>query len=153
MSDHLIAPHGGTLVNLLVNRERAEEIKGESKHLPSWDLTPRQLCDLELRLTGGFSPLQGFMTRPDYERVCREMRLVSGVLWPMPVTLDVTEDFAGRIARNGKIALRDPEGSVLAVLHVDDVWKADREAEAKSVFKTQSTAHAGVAYLFDRANP
>ncbi|MDE3180947.1 MAG: bifunctional sulfate adenylyltransferase/adenylylsulfate kinase, partial [Acidobacteriota bacterium] len=135
------------------NRERAEEIKGESKHLPSWDLTPRQLCDLELLLTGGFSPLQGFMTRPDYERVCREMRLASGVLWPMPVTLDVTEDFAGRIARNGKIALRDPEGSVLAVLHVEDVWKADREAEAKSVFKTQSTAHAGVAYLFDRANP
>ncbi|MGH9396903.1 MAG: bifunctional sulfate adenylyltransferase/adenylylsulfate kinase [Terriglobia bacterium] len=153
MSDHLIAPHGGSLVNLLANTERSAEIKAESKGWPSWDLTPRQLCDVELLLTGGFSPLEGFMTRADYEGTCHEMRLKSGTLWPMPITLDVTEEFAKKLAPHRKVALRDPEGVMLAVLHVEDIWKADREAEAIAVFKTTSTAHAGAAYLLQQANP
>ncbi|MGH8428679.1 MAG: bifunctional sulfate adenylyltransferase/adenylylsulfate kinase [Gammaproteobacteria bacterium] len=153
MSDHLIAPHGGTLVNLVANPERSAEIKANSSQWPSWDLTPRQLCDLELLLTGGFSPLQGFMTRADYDGVCHEMRLKSGVLWPMPVTLDVTEEFARKLAPHQKVALRDPEGAVLALLEVEDVWKTDRDAEAQAVFNTTSTAHAGAAYVLQQANP
>ena len=65
----------------------------QSKDWPSWDLTARQLCDLELLMSGGFSPLRGFMNRADYEGVCKDMRLASGILWPMPITLDVSEDF------------------------------------------------------------
>ena len=91
---HLPVAHGGELIDLYVGPERRAEIKTESKGLPSWDLTPRQLCDLELFLNGGFSPLCGFMTKGDYERVCNEMRLASGILWPIPITLDVSEDFA-----------------------------------------------------------
>ena len=91
---HLPVAHGGKLVDLYVGPERRGEIKTESRGLPSWDLTPRQLCDLELLLNGGFSPLGGFMTKADYERVCSEMRLGSGILWPIPITLDVSEDFA-----------------------------------------------------------
>lgn len=151
MSDHLIAPHGGKLVNLIASPERAEEIKAESRDWPSWDLTGRQLCDVELLLSGGFSPLEGFMKRADYEGVCHKMHLAGGTLWPMPITLDVTEEFAKKA--KGKIALRDPEGVMLAVLHVEETWKPDREAEAKAVFGTTSTAHPGVAYLLEKANP
>jgi len=110
-TSHLIAPHGGELVQLIAQPERIAELKSHSKEWPSWDLTARQLCDLELLLTGGFSPLRGFMTRADYEGVCQNMRLVDGTLWPMPITLDVTEEFAKKLTPGqSKVALRDPEG-------------------------------------------
>ncbi len=79
-TSHLIPPHGGELVHLIAQPERIAELKSHSKEWPSWDLTARQLCDLELLLTGGFSPLRGFMTRADYEGVCHNMRLTSGAL-------------------------------------------------------------------------
>ena len=83
--------------NLIAQPERIAELKAHSKDWPSWDLTGRQLCDLELLITGGFSPLRGFMTRADYEGVCHNMRLANGTLWPMPITLDVTEEFAKKL--------------------------------------------------------
>ena len=153
MSGELAAPHGGTLVNLVVDQGRAAELKRESATWPSWDLTPRQICDLELLLNGGFSPLTGFLARADYDRVCREMRLASGALWPMPITLDVSEALAGTLKAGSALALRDPEGVMLAVLHVEDVWQPDREAEAQAVFGTKDRTHPGVAYLLDRAHP
>ena len=82
MSDHLIAPHGGTLVDLVADSARTEEIKAESRDWVSHDVTPRQLCDLELLLNGGFSPLTGFMTSADHGSVCSDMRLADGTLWP-----------------------------------------------------------------------
>ena len=105
-ADRLTAPHGGKLVELLVDPDRAAELKGASRDWPSWDLTPRQRCDLELLVTGAFSPLTGFMTRADYEAVCGSMRLTDGTLWPIPITLDVSEDFAARLATMPTIADR-----------------------------------------------
>ena len=96
-SGRLIEPHGGTLINLLVDSRRAVELQAASRTWLSWDLTPRQLCDLELLLNGGFSPLRGFMTHADYESVCASMRLADGTLWPVPVTLDVSEELAQKI--------------------------------------------------------
>ena len=81
---HLIAPHGGELVDLTLDQGNAAELKARSKDFPSWDLTSRQIRDLELLLSGGFSPLRGFMNRADYEGVCHEMKLHSGVIWPIP---------------------------------------------------------------------
>lgn len=153
MTDHIVAPHGGKLVNLLVNSERVVAITAQSRDWPSWDLTPRQLCDLELLLNGGFSPLEGFMTRADYEGVCGSMRLKQGALWPMPITLDVTEEFVKKLGSHRQMALRDPEGVMLAVLSIEDIWKPDREAEAEAVFGTTSKAHPGAAYLLEQANP
>ncbi len=151
---HLIAPHGGELVNLLLKPEYAAETKAESRDFPSWDLTPRQICDLELLLTGGFSPLRGFMNRHDYENVCEKMRLANGTLWPMPITLDVSEAFAKTLTPGStRIALRDAEGVMIAILHVEDVWQPDRAAEAKSVFGTNSQVHPGVSYLMNRSHP
>jgi sulfate adenylyltransferase len=132
---------------------RRGELLGESRDWPSWGLTPRQLCDLELLLNGGFSPLPGFMGRADYESVCSAMRLAGGTLWPIPVTLDVTEEVAERLDAGMQLALRDAEGVVLAALRVGEVWKPDLSAEAETVFGTTNREHPGVAHLLDVANP
>jgi sulfate adenylyltransferase len=153
-TSHLIPPHGGELIQLIAQPERIAELKAHSKEWPSWDLTGRQLCDLELLLTGGFSPLRGFMTRADYEGVCHNMRLANGTLWPMPITLDVTEEFAKKLTPGtSKVALRDPEGVMLAVLSVEEVWQADRKAEAQAVFASTSAAHPGADYAINKSNP
>lgn len=150
---HIIAPHGGELSDLIAAPERIAELKAHSREWPSWDLTPRQICDLELLMSGGFSPLRGFMTPGDYEGVCHNMRLSSGVLWPMPITLDVKEEFAKSLTPgSSKVALRDAEGVMLAVLHVEAVWQPDRKAEAQSVFGTTSAVHPGVDYLLNKGN-
>jgi sulfate adenylyltransferase len=105
-------------------------------------------------MSGGFSPLRGFMDRADYEGVCHNMRLGNGILWPVPITLDVTEEFARKLTPgSSKIALRDPEGVMLAVLHVEDVWQPDRKAEAQSVFGSTSAAHPGADYAINKSNP
>ena len=153
MSTHLIEPHGGALTNLVVEPERQTVLKASSTDWPSWDLTPRQLCDLELVLNGGFSPLTGFLGRTDYESVCADMRLKSGLLWPMPITLDVTEERAKDLDSGSKLALRDPEGVMIAVLHVEDVWQPDREAEVQAVFGTTNPEHPGVGYTLNQAHP
>jgi sulfate adenylyltransferase len=150
---HIIAPHGGELADLIAVPDRIAELKAHSREWPSWDLTARQICDLELLISGGFSPLQGFMTPADYEGVCHNMRLSSGVLWPMPITLDVKEEFAKSLTPgSSKVALRDAEGVMLAVLHVEAVWQPDRKAEAQSVFGTTSAVHPGVDYLLNKGN-
>ncbi len=151
--DHLIAPPGGELVDLMVGHERAAELKAASQEWPSWDLTERQLCDLELLLGGGFSPLTGFMNRADLEAVMKDMRLADGTLWPMPITLDVSEEVAQGLSTGDSLALRDPEGVMLAVLHVEDVWQVDRAAEAKAVFGSTDEKHPGVAHLLRRTQP
>ncbi len=151
MSDHLISPHGGELVDLIAGEDRCRELRHDSVDWPSWDLTPRQIFDLELILNGGFSPLKGFMGRGDYQSVCDSMRLEDGTLWPIPITLDVTEEVAGGLDTGSKLALRDPQGVMLAVLTVGDVWRLDLEAKAQAVYGTGDRAHPGVAHLFERA--
>ncbi len=146
-------PYGGVLKNLLVDQPQAAALKAESRDWPSWDLTARQTCDLELLLNGGFSPLAGFLGRADYERVCREARLADGTLWPIPVVLDVSEAFAGRITPGSKVALRDPEGVMLAVLTVADLWRPDRRLEAESVLGTTDCEHPGARFLLEQTGP
>jgi sulfate adenylyltransferase len=152
-TSHLTSPHGGELVDLILTPERKKALQGASKDFPSWDLTPRQLCDLELLLNGGFSPLRGFLKKADYDSVCKNMRLADGVLWPMPITLDLPEEFAGKLAVGGKLALRDAEGVMLAVLNVEDIYKPDRAAEAQQVFGTTDKLHPGADQTMNRTNP
>jgi sulfate adenylyltransferase len=152
MSNHLVAPHGGRLVDLVAAPDRAAELERRSRDLPSWDLTPRQICDLEMLLSGAYSPLAGFMTRADADSTASSMRLANGLLWPIPITLDVTETVAQSLAVGGLLALRDPEGLMLAMLQVEEIWEHDREREAEAVYGTLDRAHPGVAHLFERAN-
>ncbi len=90
-------PHGGVLKNLYLDEAGVKQEKARARDLPSWDLNMRQLCDIEMLLNGAFSPLEGFLGEADYQRVLSDMRLTSGVLWPMPITLDVTEKFAEKL--------------------------------------------------------
>jgi len=153
MADHLLPPYGGVLVDVVVDDERASELRKASTYWPSWDLTPRHLCDLELLLSGAFSPLRGFLGSADVASVCADMRLSDGTLWPIPVTLDVTDELAAQVGPGASVALRDPEGVMLAALHVEEVYRPDRRAEAQGVFGTTDTAHPGVAHLLERTHP
>ena len=150
---HLIEPHGGVLKELYVPAGEADRVKSQARAYPSWALTSRQLCDLELLLNGGFSPLEGFLNQADYDRVVGEMRLSDGTPWPMPITLDVSEEFASRIGRGEWVALRDPEGVLIAVLEVSDVWRPDKAYEARQVFDATDEQHPGVFQLLRRTGP
>ena len=136
----------------MAGAERVNELKAESVAWPSWDLTPRQICDLELLMNGGFSPLQGFMGRSDYDAVLRDMRLADGTLFPIPVTLDVSDELASRLDKRDSLCLRDPEGVMLAALHVTEAWKPDREAEAEAVFGSTNPSHPGVDNLLKQTH-
>lgn len=149
----LVDAHGGELKNLYLGAEDLILAKDRAATLHSWSLTPRQLCDLELLLNGGFSPLEGFMRRADYQRVLKEMRLGDGMLWPIPVTLDVSESFAGDIEPGKCIALRDPEGVLVAVMDVEEIWHPDFRLEAESVFGSTDVQHPAVNHLFNFCNP
>jgi len=146
-------PHGGELKELYLAEHKADEEKLRASDYPSWDLSPRQLCDLDLLLNGAFSPLEGFLGQVDYEKVCDEMRLESGVLWPMPITLDVSEEFAESVSEGVTIALRDVEGVLIAAMEVSDIWQPDKESEAKQVFGTTDDSHPAVDYLMHKAGP
>lgn len=149
----LPAPHGGRLCQLLVPPEQADALRLEAATLPAWDLTARQLCDLELLLNGGFSPLTGFMGQADYERVVDDMRLADGTLWPMPVTLDVSAEFAEELAPGARLALRGADNTPLAILTIDSLWQPDREHEARQVFGSNDPLHPGVAHLQQHSHP
>jgi sulfate adenylyltransferase len=146
-------PHGGELKELYLSANEAAAEKEAAREYASWDLTERQLCDIELLLNGAFSPLDGFLNKDDYDSVVTTMRLKSGVLWPMPITLDVSEDFAKDIASGDKLALRDLEGVILATLEVGDIWTPDLDTEAKGVYGTTDVKHPAVNFLKNKGNP
>ena len=144
-----VESHGGSLVNLMVDEERAAVLKEIALNLPDITLSDRQLCDLELLATGAFSPLDGFMTRSDYESVLDRMRLQSGLLWPMPVCLSVSDTKARTLEVGQSVTLRDSEGFLLAIIHMEDMWPVDREKEAMQVYGTTDRSHQGVEHLFN----
>ncbi|WXG52286.1 MAG: bifunctional sulfate adenylyltransferase/adenylylsulfate kinase [Candidatus Sedimenticola sp. (ex Thyasira tokunagai)] len=151
--EYHLAPHGGELCDLLVTPDLAELLKTESETYPSVTLTRRQLCDLELLMNGGFSPLKGFMGKDAYESVLSDMRLPDGNLWPIPIVLDIAESVTEQVAVGEKLALRDPEGFMVAVLSITDLWKPDKSVEAAAVYGTESEDHPGVHYLMHEVHP
>jgi len=136
---------------LFVSYDSAQKLKGEAAELVSHDLTPRQICDLELLMNGGFNPLKGFLSEADYDSVVDTMRLSTGELWPMPITLDVTPEFADSLEIGQDIALRDQEGVILGTMTVTDRWTPDKSREAKQVFGADDVAHPAVNYLHNQA--
>ena len=136
---------------LYVSYDSSQKLKIEAADLVSHDLTPRQICDLELLMNGGFNPLKGFLSEEDYNGVVENMRLADGQLWPMPITLDVSEDFAESLELNQDIALRDQEGVILATMTVTDRWVPNKSREAEKVFGADDDAHPAVNYLHNTA--
>ena len=140
------------LVNLIVDKERAATLKELSMHLPSITLTDHQLCDIELLATGALSPLTGFMARSDYESVLDRMQLQDGTCWPVPICLGISQKQGERLESGQSLAIRDPEGFLLAVMHLESIWAIDKEKEATLVFGTQDRQHPGVHDLFAAGN-
>ncbi|MBB3712293.1 sulfate adenylyltransferase [Limimaricola variabilis] len=136
---------------LYVSYESAQKLKVEAGTLVSHDLTPRQICDLELLMNGGFNPLKGFLSEADYDSVVETMRTQDGALWPMPITLDVSEKFAETVELGQDIALRDQEGVILATMTVTDKWVPNKSREAEKVFGADDSAHPAVNYLHNHA--
>jgi sulfate adenylyltransferase len=141
----LNSPYGGRLVDLRVDAARGAEMKATAKDHASLTLDERGLCDLELLAVGGFSPLTGFMGKADYDRVVAEMRLADGTLWPLPVALPVTP--GDGIADGKTLALRDVYGNLLAFLHVQEIYAADKAGEAQNAYGSSDSKHPSVAHL------
>jgi sulfate adenylyltransferase len=141
-----------TLINnCLLTASEIQHYKQQLHSFASWSLTNRQLCDLELILNGGFSPLTGFMSEQQYHSVLANRCLPNGQLWPMPITLDVTQHFADTIAPGATIALLDKENSPLALLCIESIWQPNKQQEAFAVFGSDDFAHPGVHYLFNQS--
>jgi sulfate adenylyltransferase len=141
----LIQPYGGRLVDLIEPEDGRDDLKAVADRLPSIQLTDRQACDLELLATGGFSPLDRFMTRADFERVVQEMRLADGQVFPIPVTLSVDPMPGLGIGR--QLTLRSPSNDVLAVLDVEEIFEWDPQALAMQVYGTSDPRHPLVAEM------
>ena len=139
-----IAPHGGTLVNRIATGSEREKLLAGAAKLPKIELDAWALSDVEMIAIGGFSPLEGFMTRADYESVVTNRRLKNGLVWTIPVTLAVSREQANGL--KGDVALT-ANGSVVAILHLEDAYTPDKTKEAQEVFRATDASHPGVARL------
>jgi len=141
----LIPPYGEKLVNLVVSGKKREALVKKANKLPSYKLSFRSLCDIELLATGAFSPLDRFMGKDDYKRVLKEMRLKDGTLFPIPITLPAEK--TDEIKIGGEITLRNPNNELIAVMRIDEIFKWDSEEEARKVYGTTDSYHPLVAEM------
>jgi sulfate adenylyltransferase len=150
----VIRPHGGVLVDRVLRGEVKEAVRERAGQMVRVSLDPMGLSDLELIATGALSPLTGFMCKADYARCVGEMRLTSGVVWSIPVTLAAQQALADQIREGQEVALCEQD-RVLAVMEVAEKYPYDRETkerEAREVYKTTEEAHPGVARLYERGD-
>jgi len=148
----LIAPHGGKLVNRVLEKSAADAAAKEAEKLTSVTLSPREACDLEMIAIGAFSPLEGFMAQADFTSVCKSMRLANGTVWPIPVTLCPPDDVVAKINVGQKIALKDDKGRLLGVMTVKEKYNHDKVLEIPNVYRTEDEAHPGVATTKKQGN-
>ncbi len=148
----LIKPHGGRLINKVLEGEERDEVIAKSTELKKIALNARTLSDLELLAVGAFSPLEGFLGREDYERVVHESRLKSGVIWTLPITLAVSSDEAMELKEGEDVALLDSDGEVVGVFSLKEKFHYDKKQEAWNVYKTDEDKHPGVWYLYQRGD-
>ena len=139
MHSELITPCGGSLVNLIASGDELEALTAYGRELPSLQISTRSACDLELLATGAFSPLDRFMGQRDYESVLDEMRLSSGQLFPIPITLPIESAHDVRIGQD--VALHDDHNRLLAILTVEEVYEWDLAEAARKVFTTEDLRH------------
>jgi sulfate adenylyltransferase len=151
MSDtYPVAPHGGTLVDLLVEGSAAQSLASEAANLPKVVASERELSDLEMLATGALSPLTGFMAERDYHSVLETMRLEGGLPWAIPVVLSLTDLEAKRLGGADAVAILPGEDvDPLAVLRITEIFKRDKTKEVLSVYRTDDEDHPGVKAVLD----
>jgi len=147
----IIEPHGGRLCELLVEEDVKSQLKIKLLNFKSLTLNDRQLCDIEMLLNGGFSPLTGFLGKSDYESVLMNNRLSDGTVWPIPITLDVSDDYSKELNIGEKVVLRDHEGVPIAVLTISDKWTPNLKKEAEQVYGSSDATHPALNYIFNKS--
>ncbi|HZN70017.1 MAG TPA: sulfate adenylyltransferase [Tepidisphaeraceae bacterium] len=148
----LITPHGGKLVNRVLSPEAAQESTRAASSLTSITLSAREQGDLEMIAIGAFSPLTGFQGRSDFTSVCKDMRLANGTVWPIPVTLSPPDDVSAKVKEGQKVALKDEDGTLLAVMTVQEKYPHDKKLEIPNVYRTEDDAHPGVSIIRKQGN-
>jgi len=132
----------------LLLQSEINKLKSESKEYLSHSLTDKQTCDLEMILVGGFYPLKGFLNERDYSCVLNKLRLENNSVWPIPITLDISENLASDLEVGGHLTLKDTEGFALAILDIESIYKPDKKKEAEKIFGTLCKSHPGTQFLF-----
>jgi sulfate adenylyltransferase len=145
-----IPPHGGMLVDRMAAAGEVATLRELARNLPWVPLNARQLSDVEMIGIGGFSPLDGFLGSRDYNAVIDAMHLASGPVWPIPVTLGTSVEAAESLPIGSRVALRNAEGAVVAILDLQEKYLADLEREALNVYRTTDAAHPGVNALYQQ---
>ncbi|TAN61645.1 sulfate adenylyltransferase [bacterium] len=145
----LIAPHGGTLVNRIIEGKEREELAKKATGLKKITISDREISDVEMIAMGALSPLEGFMGKDDYHSVMDTMTLKNGLPWTIPITLSTSADIAKTIKTGSDVALADANGNVLAVLHVSEIFQHDKKKEAEQVYGTSEEAHPGVKKVYE----
>lgn len=145
-----IAPHGGTLINRLVSPEKEAHFLEQANSLPRVTLDERAFSDLVMIAIGGFSPLDGFMKKADYDPVVTDMRLANGLPWAVPVTLSVSEEVAAPLKEGSLVRLDDPTGRFVGVLELEEKYTYDKTREAINVYRTDEDKHPGVKVVYEQ---
>ena len=148
----MIEPHGKTLVSFHLSADELSEYSELSNKTSSLTLSLKQQCDLEMISNGAFSPLSTFNNQKDYEEILLNNKLSNGLVWPIPIVLDVPDQFLKSLDKNEYISLRNTEGFLLAILKVKEFWAPNKKEEANLVFKSNDPNHPGVDYLFNHTN-
>ena len=148
----MIKPHGQTLVSFHLSADKLSEYSELSNNISSLTLSLKQQCDLEMISNGAFSPLSTFNNQKDYEEILLNNKLSNGLVWPIPIVLDVPDQFLKSLDKNEYISLRNTEGFLLAILKVKEFWAPNKKEEANLVFKSNDPNHPGVDYLFNHTN-
>ncbi len=148
----LIEPHGGKLVNRVVDAEKVKTLLNEAKTLPKIKLSDRELCDLEMLAIGAFSPLTGFVTEEEFYTICNDMRLPNGLPWSIPITCTVKESQAANFTPGSRAALTDDCDRILAILNITGKYKHNKQLEAEKVYRTTDFKHPGVAIVMEEGD-
>ena len=144
-SDKLITPHGGTLVDRFVDSDKRGQSIADAAALPRITLSAKQACDLEMIAIGAFSPLTGFVAQADFREICQNIHLAKGgSVWPIPITLAIDDQVKNQLKEGHSAALHHSDGTLMAVLHIEEIYVHDKKLEISSIFGTEDEAHPGV---------
>src|SRR2546421_8536370 len=152
MTNQLIAPHGGELVSNMASEVERVDLQERARGLPEITVGSRQLADLEMLAIGAYSPLSGFMKRADYLGVVNNMHLENGLPWSVPITLSVTSEQAISLKEGSQVALVNEQGTLQAVMLLEEKYGYDKQHEASKVYRTTEEAHPGVKVVYQQGD-
>lgn len=148
----LILPHGGKLIDRCVDVDQVRQLTTEAGNLPTIVLSAKQACDLEMIAIGAFSPLTGFVGSEDFQSICRDLRQADGTVWPIPITLAVDDDVKTTLKAGSRAALTYSDGTLMAVMDIEEIYPHDKQLEIPSVFRTDDKAHPGVKTVMEEGD-